>query len=164
MELEKQVCSLELAKKLKELGVKQESFFYWWESGWEAKWNVIEARNFMCDCDSEPEAMHGCDIREIAAERIGGPGKYDPKAAYSAFTVAELGEMLPEGIKIDGGFLFIDCPHHNSPMGYRCWISNTNGTAPCAVQPKDNKPRLKTEADARAKMLIYLIEKKLIAA
>ncbi len=29
MELEKQVVSLELAKKLKELGVKQESLFYW---------------------------------------------------------------------------------------------------------------------------------------
>jgi len=29
MQLEKQVVSLELAKKLKELGVKQESLFYW---------------------------------------------------------------------------------------------------------------------------------------
>lgn len=31
MKLENQVVSLELAKKLKELGVKQESFFYWHE-------------------------------------------------------------------------------------------------------------------------------------
>ena len=29
MKLEDQVCSLELAKKLKELGVKQDSLFYW---------------------------------------------------------------------------------------------------------------------------------------
>jgi hypothetical protein len=30
MKLEDQVCSLELAKKLKELGVKQKSIFYHW--------------------------------------------------------------------------------------------------------------------------------------
>jgi hypothetical protein len=32
MELEKQVVSLELAKKLKQLGVRQESFWYWEEN------------------------------------------------------------------------------------------------------------------------------------
>jgi len=31
MKLEDQVCSLELSKKLKELGVKQESVWYWYE-------------------------------------------------------------------------------------------------------------------------------------
>jgi hypothetical protein len=29
MNLNQQVCSLELARKLKELGVKQESYFWW---------------------------------------------------------------------------------------------------------------------------------------
>jgi hypothetical protein len=31
MKLEDQVCSLELAKRLQELGVKRESLFYWHE-------------------------------------------------------------------------------------------------------------------------------------
>ena len=36
MKLEQQVCSLELAKELKKLGVKQKSEFYWYEglAGW----------------------------------------------------------------------------------------------------------------------------------
>jgi len=29
MKIEEQVCALELAKRIKELGVKQESRFYW---------------------------------------------------------------------------------------------------------------------------------------
>ena len=59
--LEKQVCSLELAKKLKELGVRQESIFYWEKrDGWEL---------------------------------VDDP--YDDQfELYSAFTVAELGELL----------------------------------------------------------------------
>lgn len=36
MKLEDQVVSLELAKKMKELGFEQESLCYWWKfSGWE---------------------------------------------------------------------------------------------------------------------------------
>ena len=30
MKIENQVCSLELAKKLKELGVEQDSYFFWY--------------------------------------------------------------------------------------------------------------------------------------
>ena len=68
MNLESQVCSFELSKKLKELGIKQDSYFYYWS---------CEDKN--CDCsekiqlkDGEPENLIG----------------------YSAFTVAELGEIL----------------------------------------------------------------------
>jgi len=31
MNLDQQVCSLEIAKRLKELGLKQDSYFYWWD-------------------------------------------------------------------------------------------------------------------------------------
>ena len=70
MKLEDQVCSLELAKKLKELGVKQESLFYWWF-----------VRNDMGD-----------DVFVSDTKPVNGT-EY-----WSAFTVAELGEMLPKYI------------------------------------------------------------------
>ena len=75
MKLEQQVCSLELAQKLKELGVKQESLFYWTYS------NMFGNITFYLQYFPEIE------------------GGYDGlENDVSAFTVAELGEMLPEGI------------------------------------------------------------------
>src|SRR5258707_584697 len=66
MNLEQQVCGLDLAKRLKELGVKQESYFAW------------------CDCD-----VHG-------EYQIVGFGAADGEWRISAFSAAELGEMLPQ--------------------------------------------------------------------
>ena len=65
MKLEEQVTSLELSKKLRELGVKQESLFHW----------------FCPDGDAEPRVCwhHWCEPGYIRH--------------YSAFTVAELIEI-----------------------------------------------------------------------
>jgi len=66
MDLEKQVCSLGLAKQLKELGVVQDSYWYWRYR--DAAWH-----------------LERIDITVI------------PEADYvSAFTVAELGELLSD--------------------------------------------------------------------
>lgn len=116
MNLESQVVSLELAKRLKELGVKQESVCIWQErymGHWKPTWVKVVA-----------------DDREIV---------------YSAFTVAELGEMLPEFF-----------------MSGRL----SDGSFACAVKGLQSsnlysREKLK-EADARAKLLIYLIEKGLV--
>ncbi len=48
MKFEEQVCSLQIAKKLKELGVRQESLF-WWLEVWtwdkrERYWHVVRKR------------------------------------------------------------------------------------------------------------------------
>ena len=115
MKLKQQVCSLELAKQLKELGVKQESLFYWQEIN-SKKPKLVQNRN------------------------TGNENSNDEAKWYSAFTVAELGEMLPVGawviVKTDGaGFRFTIPPN---------FIDE------------------ETEADARAKMLIYLLENKFI--
>lgn len=68
MKLEDQVVSLELAKKLKELGVKQESLFYYFSA------------------DDDPNDTWISYIGEIDEITDGND--------YSAFTVAELGDML----------------------------------------------------------------------
>jgi hypothetical protein len=78
--LEKQVVSLELAKRLKELGVKQESLFFWMsikdddgKDCWAVKYGPLET-------------FYGIPVDEN----------------ISAFTVAELGEMLPYCIEKNG--------------------------------------------------------------
>jgi len=68
MKLKDQVCSLKLAKELKELGVKQESL-WWWSLRGQMGW-TIENNFFM-----KTTATRG-------------------KNYCSAFTVAELGEKL----------------------------------------------------------------------
>jgi hypothetical protein len=70
MNLQDQVASLDLCKKLKELGIKQESLFYWFE---------FHSHNYLY-----------CRQYEYS-ENV----KLDIENGYSAFTVAELGEMLP---------------------------------------------------------------------
>lgn len=125
MKLESQVCSLELAKKLKELGVKQHSYFYWAKeemSDSTYKWNLITG--------------------ELQI-RIATPGMI--RDSIAAFTVAELGEMLPAG--------YVSYQSPNIPKGnWFCWQS-----------PRSNqRQEADTEAHARAKMLVYLIENKLI--
>lgn len=68
MEIQKQVCSLELSKKLKELGVEQESEFFWAES------------NFVSLTPVKLLSKHTSDHE---------------RSFYAAFTVAELGLKLP---------------------------------------------------------------------
>lgn len=151
MKLEDQVCSLELAKRMKKLGVKQESL-YWW-----------------CVCDGDWKLG-----------QIGGV----PERHHAAFTVADLGEMLPKSIQFDG----FNSPHiifsHKEAYGYVCTlhcflegglrpIKTEKGIeflhSPIKEPPKEINQngynlffREETEADARAKMLIHLIEKGIV--
>lgn len=76
---------------------------------------------------------------------------------YAAFTVAELGEMLPPEIKDKKFQRFV---HGWKDTAGEYWIGYADSTLKF-------ESRLlilgRTEADARAKMLVYLIESKLIA-
>ena len=115
MKLEEQVVSLELAKKLKELGVKQESLFYLHQDG-------IGVPHF-----------HPTE------------GDCNWSDCVSAFTVAELGDMLPENTNT-----------FKEPVGKREWVCTRNEPGVMLSFHAN------TEADVRAKMLVYLIENKLI--
>lgn len=121
MKLESQVVSLNLARRLKELNVKQESLFFY-----AGVTNIIQA------------------YWEIDREKN-----------YSAFTVAELGEMLPSTIgptsaSLNEKVLVMSKDVLIYTIGY---LGNNNY---CSPQFQDI-----TEADARAEMLIYLIENNL---
>lgn len=123
MKLEDQVCNLELSKRLKELGVKQECFFQWVRTHdkgvYPWKLDYIPANNII-------PAYEWC----------------------AAFTVTELGEILKNDCSI--------FPKWEPREDKWRW----------AFYPPDPKPSIvvveDTEADARAKMLIYLLEQGLV--
>jgi hypothetical protein len=139
MSLESQVCSLELAKKLKELGVKQESIFYW-VNGF-----LIYKRGHSDEYISNDMEMSspgcGCCASSVKI-----------KEYYSAFTVAELGEMLPITINISDSIFDLTI---KKEYGWWC-IYYLNGKE--GLYHGENE----TEANARAETYIHLIENKLI--
>lgn len=123
MTLEQQVTNLEISKKLKELGVKQESLFSYYTATLRGK--------------SRVRVLIGeeTDVLADAGDEI----QYEP--ICSTFTVAELGEVLPVYYESHRG-------HGEQGGPYYC----TNRVL--ALSQKGD-----TEANARGKMLIYLIEK-----
>ncbi len=118
MQLEQQLTNLEYSQKLKELGVKQESIWYWTDL---------------------PED----DGKTWVLQR---EGLWNKGLMFSAFTVAELGEMLPRGE-------YLETFYHSLEIQLTTTIKDTK-----EVFTAD------TEANARAKMRIYLIENKLLGS
>ena len=134
--LESQVCSLASAKRLKELNCRQESLFFWAHRYDENKFKIMSKQS--------PDLI-----------------KCLTDYGYSAFTVAELGEMLPSEVSIENG----RCSLHMERSGgsqefnmisYRTISHLPNHQRACFVSL--------SEAEARSRMLIYLIEQGLINA
>ena len=127
-DMENHVVSLELAKQLKNAGVPQVSEFYWVIIDiLDDKWSVVPKVNI----DNWP------------MERI---------ESYSAFLSGELGEMLPEIIKIGGMPRFLYSSKFDNGWAVQYW----RGTDPILKEYEES------EADARGLMLLYLLKNNLI--
>lgn len=162
MKLEQQVVSLELAQKLKELGVKQESLF---------AYSSLEMINFKEGTAEIESRTPITKIRLVSDYDWTG----DLVWIASAYTVAELGEMLPATVKTikDNGDI---CCYHRMNIsrktrGYMFsnpWViqynsygqdrnkSCTKGCGQIAFMTEE------TLADTLALELIYLAEHSLI--
>ena len=150
MKLKDQVASLESSKRLKELDVKQESLF-WWKFCTQK-----EPRSKWVDADKD-----GAWKPELLTY---APEEGQSKDAYlhtkwwraSAFTVAELGEMLPFRLRRTDDDYWLwqtKLKHGGTEIRYS---DAFHQKIPFNQIQDDN------EAEARAKMLIYLKENKLI--
>lgn len=148
MKLSKQVVSLEQAKKLKELGVEQESLFC-----------------FIGDDNPDPKynLPHKLYLTNEAYSEVGA-GWYENRIA--AFTVAELGVMLPEPF-----VKRFDFPGYTTPKSkkyevfFSTWFWDASGkrTFGCRYDHDGNinislGSSIGCEAEARAALLIHLIE------
>ena len=131
MQLENQVANLVLAQKLKELGVKQESLFYW----------SSDLIGYSVQYKSYCEQTNGLN-----------------QPFFHAYTVAELGEMLPQ-------YLLVGPYSHNLEIVrssvWRFYYGRPEGLplSDCVYFTAGTDD---TEADARARFFIYLIENKFI--
>ena len=144
LSLEQQVISLALAQTLKALGVAQESLYVW----------------------SVPVPARAKDeVERKAVERV-GTGLYEATAAwtdvfdtYAAFTSVELGALLPAVIEIEGRDRWLRIEKDDGVSAPSVWRVQYEEEGQ-EVGPSFEAER---EADARAQVLIYLLEHHLLA-
>lgn len=136
MKLEQQVTSLGLSKRLKELGVKQGSYFYW----------------DMYDQEDDGSPLY----------KISSGSNFSEESDFSAYTVAELGEMLPASLENKKGLgilhSYIIDTFKDEKTGY--WhFTYTSAYS----QKVHNGFVADTEAEARGLTLEYLIKNNLLS-
>lgn len=144
MNIESQVTSLELSKKLKELGVKQESLWYWTRIKISLNKKIMESEEFTISCKENYDHIGYDSVYVTGCSEC----NYGDKISeiYSAFTASELLELLPENYK------FVKQSDQ--------WHVITNGCLKCTLE--DTLTFCENLSNACAKMLIHLIENNLL--
>lgn len=172
MKLQDQVISFEQAKRLKELGVRAETFWEWLEcaefdedGSKVIKWHPVLFYNHELDMFSAPG-----DYSHL----MNDDGDFhETKGNAPAFTVAELGVMLPDGGDCRGKhwaqfqtFRVIKGVQSSQQWCCYCDESSPSGSNEYGddVYRVAKKVYGHTEAEARATMLIYLLENNLTTA
>ncbi len=140
MNIEDQCCSIGLAKKLKELGVKQKNLFCWY-----AFENPLN--NVFKESDLDDDMWRIGNARDVSK----GGADY----TYSAFTVSELGEMLPFEINEKVAEIAFFKYENGYYVSYIQWAMAEMHDCLCETIDKN-------EANARAKMIIHLLENNLV--
>jgi hypothetical protein len=132
MKIESQVTNLELSKRLKSLGVPQESLFYWAQVA-KDDWRIGQ------------HSRYGFTVSQTEGSVIG-------TEVCAAFTCSELGEMLPKNENL----VLMLFPNGRCQM-----IIQSSDDFRISLGSK-GYVEADTEADARGLMLCYLLENKLI--
>ncbi len=148
--IENHVVNLAFSKRLKELGVKQESEFYWVKVKEDGEYFIARKGNI-----AYHHATH--KVYEM----------------YSAFLSSEIGEILPSEIVWEIGkeerqnfviprprVLLLPLNVRRYPHFWMISYSDTSTNPEFRVF--GHEEYAETEADARAKMLIYLIKNSII--
>lgn len=154
MELENQVCSLELAKRLKELGVKQESLVYWLNIQ-HCIHTKVKEDGFTVETDEKGNVI--IDRIEYRIS-LGSPFAWDidEDNTWSAFTLSEILEMMPLinacSFQLMKGISFAECEPRYYARYDQLLLSCEE-----IEQNLDKNP-----ANSCAKMLIHLLENKLM--
>lgn len=159
MKLQNQVCTLEQAKKLKELGVSQDGYFTW-AIGicFDENEKEVEFPVLLRPDNGEFDFVSVDSLPDHLETEYG----FDTKAECSAFTVAELGVMCH-----DDHDVYAASVYYSNHLG--CWMWQImeqmhdefegNGI-PWKVTHSDYG-EYDSEAETRAAMLIYCIENNL---
>lgn len=132
MNLENQVTNLELSKKLEQLGVRQESLFYWHRAiARNVDWAVTLGRGYTSEAPADGEN-------------------------FSAFTVAELFDLIPGNTGTKRVGLYFKLQKGMLGNLYYAQALDMQTNIERFAQSSE------TATDALAKMLIYLLENNLI--